>query len=180
MRHLLFTLSLLPSLAFADGCPTAPDHSRAVDDLIEKMQLAQGEGEARILSNEMWQYLLDAPDEWSQTMLDKALEARRNYDFLKALDRLNALVSYCPHYAEGYNQRAFINFLREDYPAAIPDLEQAIKISPKHIGALTGLALTYFALGETEAAQAPLKDALALNPWLSERHLLAPPPGQEL
>lgn len=175
-----FALIVLAAPLWADGCPTAPDHSADLDPLYEDLLVAPDDMAARIISNQMWTYWDNAPDEPSQSMLDEAMRARSNYDFLRALDRLDALVGYCPFYAEGYNQRAFVNFLREDYAAAVPDLEQALELNPRHIGALSGLALTLVALGRDAEGQEALRAALALNPWLSERFLLKPVPEQEL
>ena len=44
-----------------------------------------------------------------------------------------------PDYAEGYNQRAFIRFLREDYDNALADLEIVLELEPNHFGASSGL-----------------------------------------
>ena len=40
----------------------------------------------------------------------------------QATDALDRLVEYCPNYAEGYNQRAFVSFLRQDFEAALVEL----------------------------------------------------------
>src|SRR6056297_2574580 len=177
-----YALALLPlaSPLLADGCPTAPDHSAALDPLYQQLQSAPDSMAAQQISSRMWGYWVDAPDEPSQSMLDEAMRARSQFDFLRALDRLDALVSYCPFYAEGYNQRAFVNFLREDYAAALPDLSRALELNPRHIGALSGKALTLLALGRDMDGQLVLREALDLNPWLSERALLTPLPEQEL
>lgn len=170
---------LSPGAALADGCPVAPDHTRALDALYEALQSAENDMEGRAISNQMWQYWTDAPDEPSQGMLDEAMRARGYGDYAFAMDRLNRLVSYCPFYAEGYNQRAFVHFLSENYLAALPDLDQALSINPRHLGALSGKGLTLLALGRDEEAQAILRAAVALNPWMSERFLLKPT-GDEL
>lgn len=168
------------SMAAADGCPVAPDHSEPLQGLYDQLQVVDGDMQARMVSNQMWQYWADAPDEASQEILDEGMEARAQFDFLRALDRFDTLVAYCPFYAEGYNQRAFVNYLRQDYAAALPDLDRAVELNPKHLGALSGRALTLLALGHDLEGQKALRAALALNPWLSERHLLKPLPGQEL
>lgn len=179
MRH-AFALTLLASPLLADGCPTAPDNTAALDPLYEALLEAPNEMAARLITNQMWMLWDDAPDEPSQSMLNDGMQARAEYDFLRALDRLNKLVDYCPFYAEGYNQRAFVNFLRGDYATALPDLEEALKLNPRHIGALSGKALTLIALGREEEGQAALRAALELNPWLSERAFLKPVPGKDL
>lgn len=184
-RHLFAALvALSPILAtppaLADGCPTAPDHRAALDDLLSQIQSARNDAEGQILSNRMWELWLDAPDEPSAEMLRQGMSARRVSDYARALSAFDRLVSYCPFYAEGYNQRAFINFLAENYAAALPDLDQALAIDPKHVGALSGKALTLLRMGRIEEGQAALRAAVALNPWLGERFLLAEPEGEDL
>jgi tetratricopeptide (TPR) repeat protein len=181
MRYAIaLTVTVFASPLLADGCPTAPDHSAELDPLYQALKAAPDEMTARAISNQMWGYWDNAPDEPSQSMLDEAMRARASYDFLRALDRLNALVGYCPFYAEGYNQRAFVNFLREDFDTALPDLERALELNPRHVGALSGKAVTLFALGRDDEAQIALRAALAVHPWLSERALLKPLADQEL
>lgn len=141
--------------------------------------------DARVISNQMWELWTDAPDEAAQELLDRGMQARSSFDFLGALEAFDRLVAYCPDYAEGYNQRAFVNYLREDFAAALVDLNLTIERSPQHVGALSGKALSLLALGRTDEARTALNAALALNPWLSERQLAGPggplaPIGQDL
>jgi len=93
-------------------------------------------------------------------------------DTPKAIELLSALIDYCPDYAEGYNQRAFVYFNMQDYDNALKDLETTIDLMPGHTGALTGKALTFWKLDRNAEASIALRQALTFNPWLSERHLL--------
>jgi len=135
---------------------------------------------ARELSDQLWQLWTDAPDEPAQALLDQGMRQRESYDLLGARDTLDRLVEYCPDYAEGYNQRAFANFLRADYTAALYDLDAALAITPTHLGALTGKVLTLIRLDRDPEAQIILREALNLNPWLSERALLTEPAGEDI
>ena len=171
MKHLLLVLTAAGP-AFAQTCPDAPDHSDALSGLIDAVQEAPNEMSARQIANDMWQYWADAPDDYAQELLDEGMSRRSAYDFNGAIKALDALVEYCPDYAEGYNQRAFVNFLRQDYTAALPDLDRAIELSPRHVAALAGRALTLVGMDRKAEAALSLRAALALNPWLSERALL--------
>ena len=171
MRHAIFA-AFLASPGFAGTCPDAPDHTEALSGLISAVQEAPNEMEARRISNDMWGFWADAPDTEAQELLDEGMSRREAYDFDGTNKAFDALVAYCPDYAEGYNQRAFVNFLRSDYQAALPDLDRAIELSPRHIAALAGKALTLAALDRKGEAALVLRAALKLNPWLSERHLL--------
>ncbi len=166
-------------------CPVAPDHTSGIDSLIAQAQDASTEQEARGISGQMWQLWTDAPDARSQTLLDRGMSMREAWNLAGALAEFDALVAYCPEYAEGHNQRAFVNYLQQDYGAALIDLDRAIALSPNHVAALSGRALSLLGLKRLDEARAALNHALELNPWLSERALLAPgglldPPGEDI
>ncbi len=172
-------LLCLAGPAAAENCPPAPDHSAKISDLVAKVRAAETEAAAKRISNRMWELWTDAPDDYAQELLNEGMTRRESYDYAGALDAFDALVAYCPDYAEGYNQRAFINFIRQDYAAALPDLERALARNPRHTGALTGKALSLVALERPAEAIVALRRALDLNPWLTERHLLPVLEAQE-
>ena len=166
---------MLASPVLASECPEAPDHSVRLAELVEQIRTAENEMHAAPLNTKMWELWTDAPDETAQEILERGMRKRGSYDLLGARADFDTLVAYCPDYAEGYNQRAFINFMRNDYAPAIDDLSRALELSPTHTGALTGRALSYYALGRHKEARADLEVALGLNPWLPERHMLSDP-----
>lgn len=156
----------------AASCPAPPDHSAAVSGLYEDIQAAGTQTEGLTLGQKLWTYWTDAPDDVAQALLDRGMGRRESYDYAGALSDFERLVEYCPDYAEGYNQRAFVHFLTGNYEAALPDLDRAYDLSPRHTGVLTGRAMTLLALGRQLDAQKDLRRALDLNPWLHERGLL--------
>ena len=178
MRQLLI-LPFLAAPAFAE-CPPSPDISDAATALLERAQAAPNEMAAEGISGQLWELWAKAPDAQAQALLDRGMTARSSYNFIDALDAFDRLVDYCPDYAEGYNQRAFVNFLRQDFASALVDLDLALERSPRHVAAISGKALTLMGLGRNDEAQEVLREAVALNPWISERSLLIEPPGKEL
>lgn len=162
---------LLASSAAAD-CPPAPDISAKMDDLIAAARAAPDERAAQPAAAGMWREWTRAPDDWAQELLDEGMERRASFDLPGAAIAFEQLVKYCPDYAEGYNQRAFVRFLQGDYAAALPDLDRALALRPRHVAALSGKGLTLIALGQVAEGQAAIRAALAFNPWLSERRFL--------
>jgi len=166
--------------AAQEVCPDPPDHAAELEGILAEIQAAPDERAARLLSDYLWELWTDAPDAAAQELLDRGMALRESYAFLEAREVFDQLVDYCPDYAEGYNQRAFASFLRRDYGAALWDLERTLELNPRHVGALSGKALTLLGMGRMDEGQAALRAALALNPWLSERALLQEPPGQPI
>ncbi|GKY87167.1 tetratricopeptide repeat protein [Sinisalibacter aestuarii] len=177
MKRALLLLSLASPAQAEEVCPPAPDISAALDVLIADAQAAQTYMAGRDAFRDMRALYNAAPDTWSGELLDIALERIAMADYDGAMLGLDELVAYCPHWAEGWNQRAFVHFLREEYEPALADLEQALALSPRHVAALSGKGLTLMRMGREAEGDAVLRDAVALHPWLPERGLLDPPAG---
>lgn len=159
--------------ASAQTCPPAADVSAELDGLFAQAQAAENFRQGQEVSDAMWKVWLRAPDAAAQEVLDSGMAARGVYDFAGAHGEFTRLTEYCPDYAEGWNQRAFISFLREDYSSALADLDRALVLQPRHVAAQSGRALTLMHMGRTAEARSQLLEAVANNPWLSEAALLA-------
>ena len=179
MKTLLALAIVIATPAFAT-CPPVPDTIAEESQILSKVRVAPNERAARLLSNDLWALWTLAPDDHAQELLDRGMQARGSYDFDSAIQAFDRLVDYCPDYAEGYNQRAFVNFLRENYDQALTDLDEAIARRPHHVAAIAGKALTLIGLKRDVEAQRVLREALALNPWLSERRFLTEPDATDL
>lgn len=178
MRYFLIPL-LFAGPAWAD-CPPVADTGAERAALLSQLKVAPDPGIAQGLNAQLWEIWLMAPDDKAQGLLDRGVERMRLGDLDRAIETLTELINYCPDYAEGYNQRAFAHYLKQDFAPALTDLDSALAILPEHIGALSGKGLTLIGMGRAAAAQDALRAAVDLHPWLSERALLVDPPGQEL
>ncbi|MEW9919397.1 hypothetical protein AB2B41_07270 [Marimonas sp. MJW-29] len=176
MRILLsLTLALVMSVVQSAGaaCPDPADVKEELQALIAQAQQAKRFSEGQRLSGTMWEILLRAPDETAQAALDAGMRRREVADYLGALEHFDRLVAYCPTYAEGYNQRAFVNFLQGAHEEALVDLDVALDLQPLHVAAQAGRALTLMNLGRIAEAREQMLIAVGNNPWLSERALLS-------
>jgi tetratricopeptide (TPR) repeat protein len=159
--------------ALAQGCPASADVSTELEQLFEQAREAPDFNAGLLASDAMWEVWLRAPDAAAQAVLDQGMAARSSFDFLAAHREFTRLTEYCPEYAEGWNQRAYISFLREDYDAALADLDRALALQPRHVAAQSGRGLTLMNMGRIPEARAQMLEAVANNPWLSEAALLA-------
>lgn len=176
----ILPLCVIAAPAAAQSCPPAADYSADYAQIEAELKQAGDPATAQMLNGQLWDLWLDAPDAIAQEMLDDGMSRRASFDFLGARRVLSRLVEYCPDYAEGYNQRAFASFLARDFEAALADLDATLAILPNHIGALSGKGLTLLEMGRQAEAQAALRAAVDLNPWLNERALLTEPAGTDL
>jgi len=176
LRYLAVLLMCLPALAVA--CPPLPDRGAEKDRLHAQLLAARTEMQGRAIGGQLWRIWATAPDATSQDLLDRGQARIRQADYASAEEILTELIAYCPDYAEGWNQRAFARFLRQDYGRALEDIAVALDLEPRHFGALSGRAVTLIAMGRPKTGHIALRAALKINPWLGERHLL--PPGEDI
>lgn len=179
MRRLIL-LACLTAPAAAQPCPPAQDVSAERAALVSEMSRADTPDAAADAMNRFWLLQTAAPDPKAQELLDRGMAERSAGDLDSALSAFDQLVRYCPDYVEGYNQLAFVEFLSADYSSALEDLNTVLAREPDHVGALAGKALVLMGLGRIDEAQAALRAALALNPWLPERGMLIQKPDQSL
>lgn len=163
---------------YADACPAIEPDMETRNQLHDNLRDAQTEAEGRLIGGELWRIWTTAPDERAQSLLDLGREQIRYGEYAQAEAVLSELIEYCPDYAEGWNQRAFAKFLRQDYENALQDISKALELEPRHFGALSGRAVTLINMGRIDIGHKALREALKLNPWLSERHML--PQGQDI
>ena len=178
MRSLLLIFCVLaaPSAALAQGCDiaAAPVTAEERAPLFDKLKIARTEREGQAQALLIWKIWHIAPDTKAQALLDLGKRRINEADYSGAEQALSDLIEYCPDYAEGWNQRAFARFLADDLDGALTDLDRTLELEPKHFAALAGRGLTLLKQGRPLPAHRAIREAMAIHPWLSERHLLPP------
>ncbi|HUF57318.1 MAG TPA: hypothetical protein VMM55_12240 [Thermohalobaculum sp.] len=142
--------------------------------LFAALAAAATEAEAREIEGALWEFWLTAPDPEAQALLDRALDRRRWGDLEAAIEALDQLIAGWPDYAEGWNQRATVRFLRGEDDLSLADVAETLRREPRHFGALAGKALILIRQGRPAEAQLVLIEAVRIDPWLRERSLLQP------
>ena len=149
--------------------------------LFAALAAAKSDFEARAVEDRLWKFWLTPPDEESRKLLEASRRANLEFNYNLSILNLKELTEHAPDYSEGWNQLATVFFLAGAYDASLKAIERTLALEPKHYGALAGKGLIYlWMLGDEAKGQKALKEALAINPWLKERNLIKPEPGQKI
>ena len=141
--------------------------------LLERLANAESQQAGRSAEDAMWQFWFSlSPTTEIRQLLDKGIERREAYDFEAAENYFDQVVKSAPDYSEGYNQRAFARFLRENYSASLTDLEKALELEPDHFGAMSGMYHILRIQNRHQSAMDLLRRAVTIHPWLQERGAL--------
>lgn len=157
--------------------PAAPlladeaEDKAALDALFAELRTAPNAQAAREIDQRIWTYWTTPPDPQLAGRLGEALAARRLGDIPGAIVLLTRLIEDYPTYAEGWNQRATMYYLLNDFEASLADIEKVLEFEPRHFGALSGRAMIYLQQRKRALAIKDMAAALALHPFLNERQL---------
>jgi tetratricopeptide (TPR) repeat protein len=140
--------------------------------LFAALAAAKSDAEAREVEERLWTFWRGLADDGSRQLLEQSREAQLRFDYAEALIYNKAVVKRAPQFAEGWNQLGYVYFLAGQYDASLDAIEHVLALEPMHYAALAGKGIILYYAGKVEEAQAPLKRALAINPWLKERNLI--------
>jgi tetratricopeptide (TPR) repeat protein len=170
----LFVIALLATPAGAQvaapdlpqaGAPAAEDAAGQLETLLQALA-DEGAAEPARLSQRIAELWSKSGSDSVDYLLGRGRAAIEAEELDKAVEHLTALVGIEPGFAEGWNARATAHFLRDDYWAAVADIQKVLEIEPRHYGALAGLAVMLERIGAEGSALAAHRAALAVNPHL--------------
>ena len=186
MKRLLTIAGLLSGLvlggpALAQGAGEAhstidgpnlhnPDAEANPDEVLDRLfaQLRQADSKetAGVLENAIQAMWLRSGSPTADVLMKQAGEAVEAKSYGPALAILDAVVELYPDFAEGWNRRATVHFLRGDYTSSLSDIDQVLALEPRHYGALSGLGAIQKERGNGRAALRALRRAKIINPNL--------------
>ncbi len=109
----------------------------------------------------LWRYSGSAT---ADLLVERAVAASQASNQELAMKLLDAAVLLQPDYAEAWNRRAYLYFMKSDYKRALGDLRRVLALEPNHFLALEGLAQILRSIGEKKAALDAYKKLLAVHP----------------
>jgi tetratricopeptide (TPR) repeat protein len=170
----LLLCSAVSSPAWADdpvdppaaSAPAPTTRAARLDQLFSDLKRERNEKAAERIAGRIW-------GEWSQSgsasvdlMMQWSQKAIEDQKYDVALDFLDQVVTLQPDYAEGWNRRATVHFLMKNFGKSMSDINQTLRLEPRHFGALSGLAQIMAATGHKQSALEAWQKVLAIYPMM--------------
>jgi tetratricopeptide (TPR) repeat protein len=144
------------------------DRTRGLDFLFGALKAAPDEASAKHVEARIWALWMQTPSDTAALLMMRARTAMDAQQMDVALKLLDAVVKLRPDYVEGWNRRATLYYLQNDYAHSLQDIEQVWVREPRHFGALAGLGMIMQDLGDEKRALDAFRKALAVNPHLEK------------
>lgn len=153
---------------FVSGSAHALQDDRHLEELFSRLASEKDERRAQALESAIWETWLDADSPSINLLMERSRVALESDDVPTALSLLNAIVDLRPDFPEGWNKRATLFFILEDYDQSMVDIQKTLELEPRHFGALAGMSSILSAHGKHEEALKVYRRALTLNPFLPD------------
>ena len=144
------------------------DKARGLDFLFGALKAAPDVASAKHVEARIWAQWMQTPSDTAALLMMRAKAAMDAQQTDVALKLLDAVVKLRPDYVEGWNRRATLYYLKNDYAHSLQDIEQVLVREPRHFGALAGLGMIMQDLGDEKRALDAFRKALAVNPHLEK------------
>ncbi|WP_163265323.1 tetratricopeptide repeat protein [Chelativorans alearense] len=164
---LSFSLLVLPAVAAETRNATASSseaEASRLDQLFADLKQERNEVAARRIAERIREEWLASGGATADLLIEWARNAAADEKYHVALDLLDETTTLYPEYVEGWNSRALVHLMMNDYSRAMVDLSRTLTIEPRHFGALSGLAGILRATGREEQALEVYRRMLDIYP----------------
>ena len=137
-----------------------------LDALFADLQKVTGTLQAQTIVEQIWLIWTTSDKPEVNQLMSAGVDAMASQDYKTALADFTKMIDIAPDFAEGWNKRATVLWLLNDYEGSIADVEKTLALEPRHFGALWGLGTIDAALEHDEEAITAFEKALAVNPHM--------------
>lgn len=143
------------------------DDEKLLGSLMDRLAKSDDAESAKVLEDAIRKVWLRSGSATIDLLMSEASEATSSKKYETAIKLLDAVVDLAPDYAEGWNKRATVFYLENDYARSAQDIKKALELEPRHFGALSGLGMIMRELGDDGGALSAFREALKYHPHLS-------------
>ena len=142
---------------------SGPDHGPSAE-MFDELQSAPTEEEANDIALDIWASWMQSGSDAADLIMERAVQAQAFGDLDHARALYDRVIAIQPDYAEAWNRRATVFLAQENYSEALRDVNEALRLEPRHFGAWGGLGAVLERLGSKDEAVSAYEKALEIYP----------------
>jgi Flp pilus assembly protein TadD len=149
---------ILPNLVLADQTDVR------LHDLFATLQTTNDPHTITITEAQIWAIWLQHPNADVEQLMLVGTQRMNTQHYAEAMVVFNRLIENFPGYAEGWNKRATLHYLLGNLDESINDIEETLKLEPRHFGALSGLGMVHMQRKELSKAKRAFEELITVHP----------------
>ena len=119
----------------------ADQTDQRLDDLFQSLQTSSDSEKLIEVEGEIWEIWYQSGEEEIDLLMMQAAELVNSGNLIAAETLYGSIIQQSPGFSEGWNRRATVRFYQRDYDGSLADIQQTLKLEPRHFGAIWGLGM---------------------------------------
>ena len=149
---------LLPANAGADQTDDR------LDQLFETLRSSEDDTLLRETEAKIWEIWYDSGKEEVDSKMQRAAELIEVGNLAAAESLYSEVIDMVPDFSEGWNRRATVRFYQRDFAGSLSDIEETLRLEPRHFGAIWGLGMILGSQRDYERAILAFERLLEIKP----------------
>eukprot|EP00873_Tetraselmis_striata_P045299 jgi/Tetstr1/465563/TSEL_000124.t1 len=148
----------------------------AVPELVAALHRAVAADDVALqeaVSDAMWAIFLRSANPRVNALMKVGTDLMAAGSLPEATKVFTEIIELEPSFAEGYNKRATVLYIMQKLEESVADCEAVLQREPHHFGALSGMGLCLYKMGDLPAALDAFDRTVRVHPGLTEIRKLA-------
>ena len=137
-----------------------------MDDVVALLNSLRDEDETvrNTAEQSIWKIWARSGDPTVDRLYARGIREMNEGSFIRAISTFSEIIKLKPEFAEGWNKRATLYYMTEQYDKSLEDCDEVMKRNPYHFGALSGYGHIHVEFRLLEQAIEYFQRALKINP----------------
>jgi tetratricopeptide (TPR) repeat protein len=138
----------------------------AMDDVVALLNSLRDDNELvrNTAEQSIWRIWARSGDPTVDRLYARGIREMNEGSMIRAISTFTEIIKLKPDFAEGWNKRATLYFMTEQYDKSLEDCDEVLKRNPYHFGALSGYGHIHVEFRLLEQAIEYFQRALKINP----------------
>lgn len=165
MNPLKLVIRLAAAIVLSLPVTAMSDQSdQRLDDLFQTLRSSEDATELLETESTIWNIWYESGQAEIDEMLLEAAGLVSAGQLADAEAIYTRIIEMAPRFAEGWNRRATVRFYQNDYTGSLDDIEQTLKLEPRHFGAFWGLGMILGSQRDYQRAIGAFEKLLEIKP----------------
>jgi len=134
-----------------------------LDELFEQLQ-ADDERDFDLIEKKIWREWRKSGSDSVDFLLERGMAEMDQGNYQTAVEHFTAAIDHAPDFAEAWNMRATAFFYMNEFGLSVADIQQTLRLNPRHFGALGGFGMILERTERPKQAQEVYKQLLDVHP----------------
>jgi tetratricopeptide (TPR) repeat protein len=139
-----------------------------LEDLFQTLRSSQDSTVLLEAESSIWKIWYESGQADIDSLLVEAAELMSSGQLADAESIYSRVIAVAPNFSEGWNRRATVRYYQRDYTGSLDDIEQTLKLEPRHFGAIWGLGMILGSQRDYQRAILAFERLLEIKPHASD------------